>query len=144
MKGTTYSLNDVYDFYVERQKKKKRKHLKKKEFKSVAYMCNKLIIKEILKGMQVSLPFTLGILRIVKRKTNPFNLKLDFKHYNETGQKKYHLNEHSDGWYGRWHWIKFNYRITNLFYYQFIPTDDNKRAMSKVFFVKDGHKRFSE
>ena len=143
MSERTYNLTDAHKHYVERQQHKKKKDLSLKEFKAITYMCNKLIVEAALKGLHIRLPFKMGLLKIVKRLGNPENLKLNYKHYNATGEKLYHLNEHSDGWYGRWDWTKYGL-VSNIVCYSFIPSWDNARACSKAFFEKNGYKRFSE
>lgn len=138
-----YTLRDVYKFYKERQRKKGKKVLPERLFKQIAHEWNKGIVDMALEGYHVSLPFRMGVLRIAKRKTNLNKPKLDYKHWKETGEKVFHLNNHSDGWYGLWHWTKYSTYVPNVVHYMFSPTFTNSKACSAIFFEPNGHKRFS-
>ncbi len=118
--------------------------INKKDYKKVLKFFNKKLCKAVLEGHRIVLPARLGKIRIKKLKTSTKRLRYDYGHYNKTGQKLYHLNEHSDGFYGRWFWMKASMSISGQSAYSFEATWTNKRAISSVMNEKGGHKRFME
>lgn len=105
--------------------------------KDFFYEISLMVIKErfILK-----MPYSLGEVSIRKRKNNG-NLnknRLDFKHFNATGKKRYLINLHSNRFYFFFDWKKpFGHRIfKNSSVYRFVPNRGNdyvigKRGLSK-------------
>ncbi|MEK6861616.1 MAG: hypothetical protein AABY07_06615, partial [Nanoarchaeota archaeon] len=111
---------------------------KKGKAKRFLEAVNKEMVKELLNGKQIRLPFSMGTLRIEKHKV-PFNkrrfLYFDFKKFNETGKKFYFLNEHRDGYYYKIKWIKGN--SIDLFPYAFFPVRTFKRTLAKKLLTED-------
>jgi hypothetical protein len=139
-----YNIDMSYPFYKEQQKKKRRKTTHSKSlYKAICKSLNKEISKAIIDGSHVELPASLGILKVIKRKTNPDNLRVDFDATKKLGQTIYHLNLHSEGWYGSWKWIRFTSKIGRSFHYIFKPTDSNKSTVAKNFHKHGGHKKYT-
>jgi hypothetical protein len=109
-----------------------------RRYKEIVYEVNKRIMEGVRQGEEFTLPYKLGSIRIKKQKINLNNLRIDFKHFNETGQKKKFLNEHTGGYYFFYKWDRTLTDIKNHFYYSFIPTRNNKKSLVKV--LKSGEK----
>lgn len=108
------------------------------------------IVKEIFKSFShqillenrtLNLPFNLGEIRIEKKKmdlsflNSKKRLKLNYKHWKETGEKKFHLNEHSNFYRYKWLW-KRNYSTTRgrnfINPYVFLASRKNKRHLAEI------------
>ena len=130
-----HSLKDSYSSYRETTKSP----VSLKVYKEVIGDLNKDIMQYLMEGGIFTMPYRLGIIRIKKIKNNLNNLKIDFKHYLTTGQKIYHLNDHSNGYYYRWLWDKYKAGviIKNKGRYKFVFSRANKRALAKL--IKEGN-----
>jgi len=127
------TLKHIYQFYIKDIDRNSKYYIDYRTFRTVCEEFNKELSKEILEGYFFTMPYRLGTIRIKKRKIDIQNLKPDFGLYNKTGLKNKHLNEHSDGYYGRFYWNKRIATIVkNRSIYSFIPTRDNKRSISRL------------
>ena len=133
-----YGLDHSYKFY----KNKYKKGVSRELYRKICYDLNRMIVEDALEGKVVSLPHSMGSLWIKKYQTDLDNPPIDLNESKKRGKRIYHLNEHSDGYQGRWSWHKYNNAITNKIYYSFTATRANKRAVSKVFKQPGGHKRY--
>jgi hypothetical protein len=137
-----YSLTQAYKFY-------KNLHFSKGESYKVSMMLykdicrdfNQMVVEKVLQGKGVRLPHSMGMLWIKKFKINWDKPPVDLNATKQAGKVIYHLNEHSDGYCGRWQWTKRNQAISNLIYYSFKPTWHNKKKIPKIF-KEGGHKKF--
>lgn len=114
-----------------------------KLYKEICYKFNKEVANLIVeKGIMYQLPYNLGSIGIKRRKMKYSKLKFDFQYWKETGEKTFHLNEHSKGWYGFGHWKKKDCKVKGKWYYKFSFTRDINRAYSKVFQEPNGYQRY--
>lgn len=65
------------------------------------------------------LSYHLGTIRVKKMKTRMNSLKYNYGHYLKTGEKIYHLNEHTNEFYYKFFWS--GARVKNKSIYKFIP-----------------------
>jgi hypothetical protein len=104
-----------------------------KMYKEIITTFHTLLSTEVRNTYEgIKLPNQMGVLRINKRRTNPDNKVIDFKKSKEYGEKIYHTNLHSEGYYGFYNWDKaFPHCVMRLkSIYKFVPTRHNKRALS--------------
>lgn len=115
----------------------KRLMLTQKQYKDIWFDISDAIFKEILENSaNLKLPFGLGEqLRIKKKKMSLSflkkndNLKYDYGHYLKTGNKKFHLNEHTD--YHRYGFYWFCRKgPKNRTLYKFVPLRIRKRELA--------------
>lgn len=131
-----FTLKHSYQYYIKDIDKDSSNYVEYKLYKEICVEFNKLLMKSIIEdGKSFQVPYRLGILRIRKRKIDYNNLKPNFGLYNKTGIKTVHLNEHSGGYYGKFHWNKTTSIVKNKTIYSFIPTRANTRYLTKV--IKD-------
>lgn len=133
-----YSLTHAYKFY----KEKHGNNVDQATYRKICCEFNKKVCELVLKGRVVKLPHNVGDLWIKKIQTNWEKPRIDLNETKKRGKTIYHLNEHSDGWWARWYWTRFNNRITNVIFYSFHPTRANSRAVAAIMKQKDGHKRY--
>ncbi len=144
-----YRLKDIYKYYS--------KENTIEQFDSafsdrtqlvVPYELFKTILEDYLKQVTdfifeetgiFLLPMRLGEIKVEKKKMNIStllkykNLQLDYKIYNETGKKVYHLNEHRRGYRYKIKWDKSRSGpIKNKKIYSFIPTRTSKRRLAWI------------
>lgn len=133
------TLKHSYQYYIKDIDKESSNYVDYKLYKSICTDFNKLLIESLVEdGKSFQVPYRLGILRIRKRKIDLNNLRPNFGLFNKTGIKTVHLNEHSGGFYGKYHWNKTSSIVKNKTIYSFIPTRANLRYLSKV--IKEGGK----
>lgn len=137
-------IKDVYRYYRSKDYTTKEDKVRYDVFRTTVYAVNKKIAERLLEGKYIKLPFNLGKFYIRKIKTNFNNMKLDYVHYNKTGERVVHLNTHSNNYHARWFWEKISCRIKNHTIYSFIPSRGNKRALAKVMLSPGGYKRYLE
>jgi hypothetical protein len=115
-----------------------------KTYRTICEEFNEIISAEMLKGNEYKMPGRLGNLRVLKSKTklDSKKLKMDYGHYKKTGEKIFHLNRHSNGFKVRWYWGKKNCKVKHKTFYCFKPSRENKRKLTEVMFLPDGHKIF--
>jgi hypothetical protein len=110
-----YKTMDMYKFYRSKYPVKSKHYLTYKEFSVMVKKFNAAVIDEIIDNKEFKMPFGLGVVSIRKRKTNTSNykrLRIDFGHYNKTGEKIKHLNLHSGMFYYLFYWKKG--KVTNI------------------------------
>ena len=79
---------------------------------------------------EIKMSRRLGSLKVRKFRTKTKTLKYNYGHYLKTGEKLYHLNEHTNGFYFRFFWHRNNTK--NCSYYGFEPNRTFlKRVLSK-------------
>jgi len=130
------TLTDAYAEYKESAKGKF--VISYSDYVKICYAANKKIVEHIQNGGYFKMPYNVGDLDIKKRKVNYNNLKIDFAEFNRTGKKIMLLNEHTDGWYFKYHWDKKLCNIKGNFFYSFIPTRANTRELVRL--LKSGEK----
>lgn len=135
MAKTITNLDKAYKLY----KKTVKAPVSRQEYGLICKTFNKELVTTCLEGEQIKLPKSLGILGIFKRQTNINNLSIDFKATAEAGEKRYHLNLHTDGWYCFWQWTKNLYSVKKGYHYKFVPTWSMKRTLTKVIKEKSAH-----
>jgi hypothetical protein len=134
-------LKQIYDFYLSSTKSP----VTYKEFAIICKQHNKLFMEYVLdKAANMRLPFRLGFLRVKKTKMDYKHMKLDYGTYNKTGQKVYHMNEHSDDFKVRILWEKSKCVIPGKRVYCFQPTRDNKRKLASIMKADKGHNKYLE
>ena len=146
----TKALNDelgiknIYKFYRSDEYATKGDKVLYDLFRQVCYAVNKKIAEKMLEGRTIKLPYNLGKFYIRKVKNNFKHLKYDYAHYNKTGEKVYHLNDHSAQFHAKWYWERISCRIAGHTIYSFIPSRGNKRALSKAMKQPGGYKKYLE
>jgi hypothetical protein len=117
--------------------------LSKKQYKEVWNCLAQELVKELVENSKIlKLPFNLGTLKIRKRKMNISALhannllKIDWKHYRETGFKKYHLNENRDNHSYKYEWLCIK-GPTGKNFYSFNPLRVNKRKLATSLLTTD-------
>jgi len=114
-----------------------------KVYRDVCHMANKKIAQKVLEGRSVQLPY-LNRIEIRKHKQLDNRKNFDYGHYNKTGVKRLHTNDHSAGFVGRWHWKKSLCKIAGKTPFSFQPTRDNQRECSAQFSIEFGHSKYAE
>lgn len=143
-----YGRPDMYKAFI---KENKKDSISSSIYSKVLNDFNKGISKEILENAyEFVLPQRLGIIRIKKYKQkvkidnqgnlDTSNLSPNWKATNELWaknaeakkQKKrlFHTNEHSDGYQYKWHFSNYRSVCVNKSAYCFVPSRDNKRAIT--------------
>lgn len=117
--------------------------ISKQMYKNICHTFFKLLSKKILSGTMVSTPFELGIMYIKGIKTDLDRLRVNMNETRKLGYKVYHLNEHSDGYYGRWTWSRISKALVETCCFSFTATRANKRAIAAIFKTPGEYKRFS-
>lgn len=128
-----FKLKDTYTTYTKLVDEKLRVD------KSTYIKINKSFLlklrEEILVNAEtINLTNRLGKHRIRKKKTNLTYLKslrIDWKKSKQYKTIIKHTNDHRNGYYYRWIWIKEG-PIKNKSYYSFIPCRDNARLLSSL------------
>lgn len=106
-----------------------------KQYSKICDSFNAALAKSILEGAEHRLPFGMGGLGIRKRKMNHgvhgIFPKIDFNATRIAGVRVFHLNEHSDEWWARWHWTKRRLRHPTCAYYCFRPSRANRAMLAE-------------
>ena len=131
-------LDDMYDLYVSSAEKP----LNKKEYSVVLEECNKEFMNLVLAGREVRMPYlsTVHISKSLNYKRETF----DYKHFNETGEKRYISNEHSKGYRAKFKWTKRAMPIVGCAVYSFIATRALQRELATEMKKPNGHAKYSE
>jgi hypothetical protein len=114
-----------------------------KKYKEIAIACNIEFIRMVIEeGREVRMPYlsTLSI-RKSKRYRKPV---FDFAHFNKTGEQKFILNEHSDGYKAKFYWSKSRIPLKGKCVYSFRATRDNCRALVPELKKFNGHTKYVE
>lgn len=125
------------------------------EFRDINYSFNKKVVNKALNGYSVSLPHSMGELRIRKKKINPERLAPDWgktnkaRKINPDAPMIYHMNFHSDGYKAHWKCKRFLRRVRGMGHYIFESADGNngrspRERLTKIMLTEGGHKRFNE
>lgn len=133
------SLKDAYKIY----KEEALKPLPWKEYRDICHATNKEFAAMIVAGKDMKLPL-LGYIGIRKSKENLERKNYDYGHYNKTGEKRMIINNHSDGFLGKWWWNKSRCMLSGKFPYSFTATRDLKREIAAIFKEPKGHTRYPE
>jgi hypothetical protein len=140
--GNVKNIPDMYKFYKAKYPKTK---VTLKQYRMIIEEMNQHITSYMLEEAgEFKMPFGMGIIRVKKKPQNLKNLSLDYKYFRETGEKLYHLNEHSDGYESRFFWDKYAYgvRLKNKTKYSFIFSRTNKRLLARL--IKEHNKDYFE
>lgn len=130
---------DAYRLY----KKEEDRPVDEKTYRAIIRECNKEFMRLVIEeGKEMRFPYlsTLQICKSQKPKKNNY----DYGHYNKTGEKRVHENEHSDGFKGRFHWSKGLKPIVGKSTYRFEPARICKRTMAKQMNIPGGHVKYIE
>lgn len=144
----SYNCRDVYKAYQEMYGKEDNERLAYTLFKKIFVALNKALIRYILSGRALEMPYNVGKLRIRKMKNKVYKdeekrkkfMKVDWKttmalweEDEEAKAKKkkiYFLNEHTGMFYYRWKWSRGPIKNSSIF--TFKPTRANKKELSKL------------
>lgn len=88
----------------------------------------------LLSGNQVTLPHQCGMMQLHKIKDG--KQKMDFQHYNKTGEKKYFKNNHTDGYRPTFKWYRGKYeaKLKHRFHWAAVLVRTYRREISKATF----------
>jgi hypothetical protein len=129
-----FTLKHVYKAY-ESEHGNDEFRVDEKTFRDVIIYFNKRAMQMILEdARELILPYRLGSLRIVKCKMHIVNnkLKVDFNTSRKLGKTIYHLNDHTDGYYYKFHWRKIGCNAKNYKAYCLQPVREYKRKISQL------------
>lgn len=98
-----YTLTHIYKYYKRDIVNPESKYnVDYKTYRSICEQFNELVVDDIIdNAAEFKLPLRMGVFRIKLVKTNLNKLFLDYGHFNKTGEKAVHLNEHSNDYYAR-------------------------------------------
>jgi hypothetical protein len=135
-----YTLKDIYCDYIKDKEINSPYYVEYSKFAKMCSMYYKRIAEEILKGREFKLPFSLGIISVIKTKpdlANKKTLAVDWKLTVELKKKIYLLNKHSKYFRYKFYWNKINCKVHNLYYYSFTMSRANKRKLAKIIKAKE-------
>jgi hypothetical protein len=78
---------------------------------------------------EYKLPYGGGTIRVAKNPPSKKVKKLDYAHFNKTGEKRFHLNRHTNGYYFFFYWNKKNCKWPNFNIYKFKVTRGNDKII---------------
>lgn len=119
----------------------KRAICNKHEYTCILKLANKKMMEAIiLESKEVTFPYGMGSIRVVKKKlilSETTRLMINWKetHKLPKGQFVYHLNEHSNGFSMKFYWNKGKSMVANIGAYSFLATagpKGNKRFLSRT------------
>lgn len=124
------TIHDLWDDYPHKDK------ITKSKFKKIIQTANYLTVKQaIYTGEGYVLPKRCGIFSVRKGKTKASRKKyIDFNHFRKTGEKIYHRNKHSEGWFAKFQWT-LAYPLSvikNHQFYKFKPSKVHKSNLAKA------------
>jgi hypothetical protein len=90
------------------------------------YELSKSIIYDKL---EYKFPYGGGSLRVSKNPSSNKIKKLDYAHFNKTGEKRYHINRHTNGYYFFFLWGKGKSYWPNCKVYKFEVTRGNDKII---------------
>ena len=128
--------------YYDKHVVAKDKQLDTRAFTAVLEAFNLGICQLLLTGKEVKLPFRLGTLYVQKKKLNYARLPFDYGHWQKTGEKRFDLNRHSDGYRANFHWRKQLTALTGIQLYALVPCRSLTRAISQQMQAPGGHKQY--
>ena len=130
--------SDPFSITLTKKLDPERVQVSRKEFIAMTKLYYKRIMEKIIEeGKVYSLPYSLGNIKVEKKKmlmnclTDTNTFKVDWHKSRELGYKVYHLNEHRD--YNRYkiRWEKRG-RIKGQGAYKFVPTRKWKRRLAHI------------
>lgn len=128
-------VTDSYKFYTDRYKDNELYNINYELYKKLVVEYYTAIMGEIFNGYRYKLPHRLGYLYITKRLVNVRKLTNHGIDWVESVKNKkviYHLNSHSKNYIYRFMWHKENAVVPNLYYYKFVASRTNKRALAQI------------
>lgn len=138
-----YTFVDMYKSYISNIPKTSPYYVTYAEYVDICSMFYKAISKAIIdEGIKFKLPYALGEVFIIKKKTKLNNkMPIDWKSSVKFGKKIFNLNEHTGGFGYTFFWTK-PYRVKNKFVYRLVFTRTNKRYLAKA--IKENKKDYFE
>lgn len=122
------TLQDIYILYPNNEK------VDWGTFRDVCKTFNHLLVKSAIEtGNIYKLPLRLGTISARKRKASK-GKKIDMLHFFKTGERIYHKNRHSEGYYAQLFWDKSSPQciVTNTGLIKYVPTRYHKRYLSSA------------
>lgn len=137
--GKAYGLDDMYAHYLTKIKDGVTP-LSRSEYGKICRVCNNIMAEMLVKeGRKVRVPyfghFVVGRIHKVKDNMHP---KIKYNHYNKTGEKEYHTNDHSEGWRASFRWLKGNTILGGISSYTFKAARDVAREISSEMNIPKG------
>lgn len=129
---------DIYRHY--RKKEKLKNKVTSELFRKICNDYNKFCANSLLEGKEVTLPYGLGRIIIIKKSINWEKPPINWKETRKAGKLIYHTNMETSNLIMRFKWISANHVLRNCRYYSFKPTWTNKRNGSKEFVRNKGKK----
>ena len=124
--STYYTDIDIFNSYDNPHK------IDKNTFLLILRTFMVLFVKSMVEeGKVYTLPYFLGVLGVRKRKpAKP--VYVDYGHYRKTGEKRMHLNFHSNGYIARFKWNKPDLRLPGSTPYKFLLCQDFQASRQTV------------
>lgn len=129
-----YTITDLYDHYISDKEKQSVYDVSRKDFHKILDEYFIYIASQINEGRIFYIPYGLGSVYVVKKKTQIHyknRLSVDWATTNKIGKKVYHLNEHSNGYKYMFKWDKLPLKFRNHRLYRFATVRGIKRALAK-------------
>ena len=133
-----FTLKHVYQAYA-KEHANDEFMIDEKTYRSIILKFNKRALEMILEeARELILPYRLGTLRIKKHKMDIVNnkLKVDFHMSRKLKKTVYHLNDHTDGYYYKFHWCKKVCNAKNFRVYCFQANRMDKRKIATLIKAK--------
>lgn len=138
MEQVSKTTVDIYRFY--RGKEKVKNKVNNTLFRKICNDYNKFCAESLLEGKEVTLPFGLGKIMIIKKEINWDCPPVNWKETKKAGKIVYHTNMETNNLVFRFKWISVNHVLRNCRYYSFKATKTNRRNGSKEFVRTKGKK----
>lgn len=142
----SYTAKDFYESYKQDIEPDTVYDVDFDTYRAIIYDYFKFIRDQIIQeGKEFYLPYRLGTIQIIKRQPKTYtskSLRYDWKSMKELGKPVYYLNEHTQGFKYRFHWLKQDCLFTNKTKYMFIASRDNKRWLARI--LKNGERDYVE
>lgn len=138
-----YTFREMYDNYIADKEEGSLYYVTYKEYVDICSLFYQSISKAIIEeGIKFKLPFCLGEVYIVKKKTRTKGkLPIDWQLTVKEGKKVYNLNEHTGGFGYVFFWTK-PYNLKYKSTYRLVFTRANKRGLAKA--IKQYNKDYFE
>ena len=128
-------MQDLYDVYKVNHEDNTPYNISYEIYRHVLVDYYKAIMNEILNGYRYKLPHRLGSIVVTKRLVNIRKLTnhgIDWVESVKNKKVVYHLNAHSKNYIYRFMWHKENTLVPNLYFYKFVASRSNKRALAQI------------
>lgn len=138
--------NGLYQLYS-KEREGTKYHVTKEEYRKICVLFFKKVMYNMLyRSASLVLPYKLGELKVIKRKTKRSNNSshhsaIDFKKTNELG-KVVRYDKGLDGYNYRFKWEKRYAKVINLSKYKFVACRARKRELAKL--INEGYDYFEE